>query len=395
VDKSRSTVVVLSTTDWDAPQFGSRQQIAQGLARRGYRVLFADVPRALHSLISAPADTRRALGRMARLRPVENNLVVYTPLPVLPIYYHPWTNAVNQRLICRDLRHALRRLEWQPDLLITYWPTTAYLVGRLGQRASIYHCIDALTAVRYPLVPPGAIRAHEAELCRRVDLVVARTEELAADKRRFNPNTVYLPGGVDTTLFDPARLLEPSPAIASLPRPRVGFVGTIDDRVDVDLLTAAARSLPDVTFVLAGPQKRHLVDLRPLEALPNVRFLPALPHPQVPALVAGFDVCLIPYRVNPYTEGLSPLKLYEYLAMGKPVIATNLPYLRREADTIHLAQSSEAFIAALRLEVTRVSSAEERARRRKIAEAHTWARQVDTMEQYMTELLATNPDAVP
>ena len=105
--------------------------------------------------------------------------------------------------------------------------------------------------------------------------------------------------------------------------------------------------------------------------------------------MSAFDVCLIPYRVNPYTEGLSPLKLYEYLAMEKPVVATNLPYLRREADTIHLAHSSEAFAAALKLEIWRASSPDERLRRRQIAEAHTWARQVDAMEQYMHELLET------
>src|SRR5215217_3646528 len=131
------TFVFISTTDWDAPQFGSRQQIAQLLARRGNRVLFVEVPRALHSFISAPSETLRALRRMGQMRSLEEGLFVYTPRPVLPIYYHPLTNAVNQRLLAADVRGALRRLGWpRPDVLWTYWPNSAYLVGQLGERAS-------------------------------------------------------------------------------------------------------------------------------------------------------------------------------------------------------------------------------------------------------------------
>ena len=164
----------VSTTDWDAPQFGSRQQIARLLAQRGHQVLFVDVARALHSLISAPADTRRALGRMDRLRTVADGLTVYTPPPVLPIYYNPATNAVSQRLLLAYLRRALRRLAWpRLDVLWTYWPNSAYLVGRLGERMAVYHCIDALTAVKYPLTPPNAIAEMEAELCRKVDIIFA------------------------------------------------------------------------------------------------------------------------------------------------------------------------------------------------------------------------------
>jgi hypothetical protein len=214
------TFVWLSTTDWDAPQFGSRQQLARRLAGRGHRVLFVEVARSLHSFISDAAGTRRAMGRMGRIRREEKkgnsgelegtqgklgredvslveygSLYLYTPRPVLPVYYHPVTNYLNQRLMAGDLRGVVRRLGWRPDVLWTYWPNTADLIGRLGERLAVYHCIDDFTAVTYPLTPAGAIAKMEAALCQRVDMVFTRTEGLAAQKKRLNPQTFAGWGG--------------------------------------------------------------------------------------------------------------------------------------------------------------------------------------------------------
>ncbi len=381
------TIVILSTTDWDAPQFGSRQQIARQFVRRGHWVLFVEIPRALHSLISDPGGTRRAWRRIGRTRQVTDGPLVYTPLPVLPVYYNPATNAVSQRLLCRDLRRTLVRLGHRPDLLWTYWPNTAYLVGRLGERVAVYHCIDDFAAVGYPLTTRAAISRMEAEQCRRADIVFARTEALAAAKRRLNPHTYLLPGGVDTAQFDPARDLVARHDVRALPRPRAGFIGTIDDRLDVDLLAHCAEWLPDTTFVLVGPVKRHRVQVRPLQRLPNVRFLIPCPHHDVPAMMAAFDVCLIPYRINPYTEGLSPIKLYEYLAMGKAVVATDLPYLHREAGNIRIARTAPEFLAEVQAALADSPSKDEQDRRRAAAEAQSWARQMDEIEQHLSPLL--------
>jgi glycosyltransferase involved in cell wall biosynthesis len=387
------TFLFISTTDWDAPQFGSRQQIAQLLARRGHRVLFIEVPRALHSLISAPAETRRALARMGRLRPLEDRLFAYTPRPVLPIYYHPLTNAVNQRLLAADVRSALRRLGWSSlDVLWTYWPNTGYLVGKFGERASVYHCIDEFTTKSYPLVRSGVIAEMEAALCRKVNLVFARTEALAQAKQRFNERVEFLPGGVDIALFDPMRQdLHLPAALLALSHPRVGFLGTIDDRLDIELLTEVARQLSHVTFVMAGPVKKHLVDLTTLAALPNMNFLPAYAHSDAPAMVAALDVCLIPYRINRYTEGLSPLKLYEYLAMGKPVVATDLPYLRREATHVSIAHGVDAFVASIERHLASPPSQQERAEWQRAAAAVSWQSQVDRIEAVLAPLLAVTP----
>ncbi|MCI0394698.1 MAG: glycosyltransferase [Chloroflexi bacterium] len=377
------TFLWLSTTDWDAPQFGSRQQLALCLAGRGHQVLFVEVPRSLHSFISDPAGTRRALKRLGRLRPIAGRIQAYTPWPVLPVYYHPAGNAINQRLLRLDLRRALRRLGRPADVLWTYWPNTAYLVGRLGERLAVYHCIDDFTAVSYPLSPAGAIARMEADLCRRADLVLTRTETLAEARRACNPHTHFLPGGVDVDHFNPARVEAPAADVAALPRPRVGFVGTIDNRLDVAALVACAQALPHVSFVLAGPVKRHLVELDPLQGLSNVYFLPVRPYAAVPAVIAGLDVGFIPYRRTPYTEGLSPLKLYEYLAMGKPVVAADLPYLRREAAHVHLARTAEEYVAAIQERLARPATPQEQSRWAAVASAYSWESQTEEIERLL------------
>jgi glycosyltransferase involved in cell wall biosynthesis len=285
------------------------------------------------------------------------------------------------------VRRALRRRGWRPDLLWTYWPHTASLVGRLGERAAVYHCIDDFVAIGYPLTPRWRLERLEAAQCRAVDLVLDRSEAVAARHRLINPATHLLPGGIDLELFDPERVAAPAADIAALPAPRVGLVGTLDDRLDCQLLADCARALPEVSFVLAGPVKRHRVDLRPLERRPNVHFRPSRPHSEVPAAIAALDVGLIPYRLDAATAALTPLKLYESLAMGKPVAATDLPYLRREPSGVRLARTSAELAAAVRAGLETPPSAQERAQWRAAAAAVSWDRQVDQVEDWLTAMV--------
>jgi glycosyltransferase involved in cell wall biosynthesis len=381
------TFLTLSTTDWDAHQFGSRQAIAASLARRGHRVFFVEVPRALHSFISDPAGTVRALRRVGTKREVQKNLFVYTPRPVLPVYYHPWTNGLNQRLLRRDLRRALERLNWVADVLWTYWPNTSSLVGGFGEQISVYHCIDDFKAVSYPLVRDGVLATMEAELCRRVDLVLAGSPGLRDDKLRFNSRTELLASGVDQAFLAAGTAVEPDPSIAMLPAPRVGFVGTIDDRIDAELVAASARALSQATFVLIGPVKRHRFSTTALAGLPNVRLLGPRPHGQIPAALAAFDVAIIPYRRNAFTESLSPAKLYEYLAAGIPTVTIDLPFAQPLRSHLRIAKDTEDFIAALRDLIDCPPAAESRRRWRAAARKNSWEQRVDTIEALLLERL--------
>lgn len=381
------TFVFLSTTDWDSPQFGARHGIAQELGRRGHRVLFVEVARALHSLISDPVGTRRALTRLGKIRKAAPGVMAFTPWPVLPIYYSPMTNAVNQRLLALYVHQALRHLGWKADVLWTYWPNSAPILSRLGERVAVYHCADDMAAVRYPFVRQETIRRMEARLCSLVQVVFARTPAIAENRAQYNERTILLAGGIDPLRFDPARISMLPPALEAIPHPRAGFIGTIDDRLDVALLVHCAKRLPEIQWVLVGPVKGHRVGLEPLEEIGNVHFLPACAHHEVPVYVSGFDVGLIPYAVNDYTRMLAPIKLYEYLAMGKPVVSTPIPYVLREAANVRIAADAEAFAEAVQDALAHPPTEEERTAWRAIALQYSWGAQVDVIEKVLAPLL--------
>ncbi|MEM7031270.1 MAG: glycosyltransferase [Chloroflexota bacterium] len=383
---SKYTFVILSTTDWDAPQFGSRQQIALQLAKRGHQVLFTEQPRALHSLISdrkkSLLQTRRWLeGGLRTVIPDLPNLQVYSPPPVLPIFYHPLTNPISQRILKIALRRTLKRLGWQADIFWTYWANSDYLVGAFREKMAVYHCIDNFRASGYPFVSVEHMIALEERLCQKVDYVFTRTTGSADLLKPHSHRLAILDGGVDLAQFDASREFHIPPELADVPSPRIGLVGSLDDRLDVELLDYVANRHPDVQLVLAGFYRAHLVDLSTLLARANVHLLPAVPHHRVPEFVAQFDVCLIPYRVNDFTREVSPLKLYEFLAMGKPVVATPLPYNCREEKHIYLAETSQDFANAVGEALNEPVSLEVQASRRQAAEPHTWANQVDMIEQ--------------
>ena len=119
--------------------------------------------------------------------------------------------------------------------------------------------------------------------------------------------------------------------------------------------------------------------------------LPPCSHAEVPAIVAAFDVCLIPYRVNDYTRALSPIKLYEYLAMGRPVVSTDLPYVRREHALVTIAANRDEFIGAVRDALDRPPSDEQRERWRRAAGSNTWDLQVDAIEGHVESALENRP----
>ena len=168
------------------------------------------------------------------------------------------------------------------------------------------------------------IETQERELLARVDLVFVHSDGLrqlyASQTRR---PIKLVPSAADVSLFQSTKLVHPD--IAGLPKPRLGLSGTLDARVDVALLEELMSRKPGWSLVLIGPARPRRIDLTGLLALPNVYDLGKRPFAELPSLLNGMDVLLIPYRRSELTEFISPLKLYEYLANGAPIVGTPLP----------------------------------------------------------------------
>jgi len=190
----------------------------------------------------------------------------------------------------------------------------------------------------------GSNRRMELELAARCDMVFATAQPLADRLRAANPRTAFIPNGADFDLFHQAAQPRPVPEdLRELAGPILGFVGALQGCIEYGFVAEAARARPDWQFVFIG---RALpgVDLSALEALPNVRFLGLKPHGQLPDYIARFDVCLNLFAPSDLSKDVSPLKFYEYLATGKPIVSTPQPdQVLQYAPLLHIAHTAAEF----------------------------------------------------
>ncbi|MDP3685374.1 MAG: glycosyltransferase, partial [bacterium] len=172
--------------------------------------------------------------------------------------------------------------------------------------------------------------------------------------------------------------------IAHIPHPRIGTVGALDAyKVDIELLEAIAREHPDWHLVLVGPvdysETGDAENVRKLGQLPNVHFLGPKPREEVPAYVHAFDVAIIPYRESPYNAASFPLKFWEFLATGKPVVASGLPSLEPYRHLVTLVSSPEAFVRGIQDALEH--GAESREVRVAESKRHTWESRLNVIEK--------------
>jgi glycosyltransferase involved in cell wall biosynthesis len=198
---------------------------------------------------------------------------------------------------------------------------------------------------------------------------------------------VEIGNGVDFELFDAAyRAPESIAALDALPRPRIGYAGVIAPWIDLELLSGIARAMPEAAVVLIGPAHAGVDPGAAFAACPNVHLVGEVPHERLPHYVAGLDVTLIPFRSTPLTRGVNPNKLYEYMALGKPVVCTDFsPFMRAFAPLVRVAGSADAFVQAIR---DCLSAPPPRAALREVARRNSWERAAGRMAALIESLAA-------
>lgn len=334
-------IVCVGPTDWEGV-WARPQQLMSRLAGRGNRVLYVNPPVTLAAPLKSPALAWRLARSGRRPRPVAEGIWILDPPPFLPLgNRYRFINRCNQVTFAAALRRALDRLSFADPVLWTYLPGTADLAPMVPHAVLCYDCVDDHAA--FPgLIDPGVVERMEADLLRQAGVVLASADRLWRKCAAVRPGALLVPNAADVDHFARARAGLPEPAdLASLPRPRLGFVGGIGAWVDLDLIALAASSHPEWSVVLVGPL---LTDAGRLRGLPNVHLLGPRPYRDLPAYLAAFDLCLNPFRVNRLTASVNPIKVYEYLAAGREVVSTALPELDALRGVIHLAADGADFV---------------------------------------------------
>lgn len=263
--------------------------------------------------------------------------------PVMwPSFEGATSAALNQRLLARAVHEALRLVApGKHPILVSTTPTVPGLFRDRKFTRTVYYCVDDFT--HWYGINGRAIQRLEQETLDACDLMIATSTAILEARAACVSASTLLTHGVDLAHFSRA-MPNPASPLAALPRPLVGMFGVFDQRVDAHALRAAALMSPQATFVILGP----VMDRDPDEFcdVPNLRFFDAVPYAELPGHVCHFDLCILPYLVDESTRNINPLKLKEYLASGKPVIASPLPEAIRLAEYLTVADA-DAFPQAV------------------------------------------------
>jgi glycosyltransferase involved in cell wall biosynthesis len=321
------TLFVFSHLSWDFV-FQRPQQLVSRLARH-YRIFFIEEPE--------PAGGTE--------EPKPPGWQASQPLPQLTVLRA--TGCVQKRGFNEDnvqtLFEKLSELRQQHPNCIAwlYTPMAMPLLKVLDPAVVIYDCMDELSAF---MNPPDGLLENERRLLERADLVFTGGPSLYAIKQGLNANVHCFPSSVDVTHFRKALDRNSAyPPHDLLPKPRLGFFGVLDERLDVELIAAIADARPHWQLVLVGPVVK--IDPASLPQRPNICYMGQQPYALLPSFLASWDVCLMPFAMNEATRFISPTKSLEYMAAELPTVSTAVrDVVEQHADVVMIAESAADFI---------------------------------------------------
>ncbi|MEA2604206.1 MAG: hypothetical protein QOF89_5198 [Acidobacteriota bacterium] len=366
---SKPPILYLPAVAWQY-RFQRPQHLALALARAGHPVLYVD------------GFLRSRLLPARQLTHVQSGVhVLRVRVPGRPDPYRQPLRREAAACLAETILAGLRHE--RPLMVLVQLPFWAELGRELARRLAVPLVYDRIDLhVGFPNVPAG-IEAVEAGLIRTADLVCATAGLLAERPREVSPQVLLLPNGVDLEAFpppaDPAELgRDPAAGV------RVGYVGALGPWFDVEAVQEAARTLSGWRFRLAGRVEDP--EIAALCALPNLETVGEIPFAEVPGFLAGLDVALVPFRDLPLTRAVDPVKLYEALATGLPVVARRLPETERWSEPlVYLYDGPEDFVRQLRRAVAEHTPELARERRR-AAESESWDRRVADLLQAVSPL---------
>ena len=341
------------------------RSLFEAVTRSGHRVLWVDHFSSWgkrEMLAYLRADPRRLVGSLS---PETKGMRVLTSPLRIPRRDGPLAAAAAASA-ARAIRRAIRDAGFESPLLWASAPSAEALIGKIGESGVLYDCADDLRS----LGADEVTLAREARIESRADVVLTCMPSVQALKVGRSRRVVCVPNGVDAAHFRAAaRPGSVPPRVAGLRRPIVGYSGVVYDRIDWDMVDAVCSMRPDWSFVFMGliqqpPPKR-------LERLANLHFFGEVAFEDLPDYYRGVDVCWIPHKVNALTSRQSSLKVLEYLAAGRPAVATDIPVPSDLQPFLPIAGSPIEMVELLELATGRDSD-EDRAARCDAAAPHSW-----------------------
>ncbi len=375
-------IIVLSNIAWSF-SWQRHQQFAVRLARKN-RVLFVEPPVSpllpFHDRELFRAALRKKFGGTTR---INRNLVLFFPPPALPGGgVSLAVQRLNQAILSRAIRRDASLLGFSSPLVWNYSPYYSGTSFSLGQKSTIYDCVDEMSKEGGGIKGKVA-RKLERETLARSDLVLTTSRYLFRTRRPYNRRTFLLPNGAD---FDRYQAAGPAgenvhPEIERFPAPRIGCSGTFNRRVDEDLVRWIAERRPDWSLLFIGPATSIP---QCLNNVPNVHFLGNVPPEQLPGYLTKLSAGIVPYRNSRETRAIHPVKVYDYLAAGLPVVSTSFGDIEYFREVIKIAGNREGFLSHLDA-VLGENDPRGRDRRTDFARRNSWDQRIEEIGRILGE----------
>lgn len=372
-------IICVGLPNWEGDYMKTIVEMMSVLARKN-RVLYVDYEYTYKDLFSAflkktNIPLKRMIGLKNRLRLLtlkdNTEIHVLTPPPTLPVNwiksekrYRSLQNRNAQRVKDAILK-ATHHLGFKNPIVINAFNPFYGLpmLGKLEEKLNVYYCYDEISAAHWCKNHGAGL---EIEFMQKVDLVLTSSEGLYAKKRKWNDNTYLVKNGVNFDLFHKAFQTR---KVATVQK-NIGYIGSMDDRLDYELLEYCIRQTPEYQYVFVG-RVNDEAGRQKLAAYPNVQIIGAKSPAELPEYLKVFSLGLIPFLKNEFTENIYPLKVNEYLAAGIPVVATDFAPMDDFEEVISIADSPEAFLQSIHWELEQDNDDKARERVR-IAQSNAW-----------------------
>jgi len=310
---------------------------------------------------------------------------VYSPF-TLPVHHLGWVRLLNEMILRHQIHHVVHKLSLNDPIVWVACPAACDTAIRMKRGLLVYQRTDRLE--EYPNVAPDIISKYDQKLKASADLTLFVNSSLYEEERSRCKNAFFLDHGVDYDMFAMAEQKPYKPEdIADVPKPIVGFFGAIDDHTsNIAFVEKVVDLLPHMSFVFVGEASS---DMTSLQKRTNVWLLGQKPYEQIPHYGEAFDVAIMPWRQNRWIEACNPIKLKEYLALGKPIVSTPFPELQKYRDVVYEAKMPEEFAEYIKRALAEDNPDRIAARRKKVEKA-TW----DSKSQLVLDALFSNNQPV-
>lgn len=400
--EEKYNIICLSNQLWDFPNWTNKRHVMYRMAERGNNVLFVDPPLNTGRVFSKQVKKGNwgPLRLLTQKKKDKSGVIVYTPLNTIPFSETTagWHIKRINKLAKKHLDPNLKTILWVYHVQLQHLKD---YTDSIEHDFLVYDCVDNYegfpenSSFYSTTVPKKQVIEQERELTEKADVVFATAPGLVDKLKIFSKSVHFTPNVGDYERFKVVPLI-PSDKIPeeirNIPRPRVGYIGALDDyKFDYELVKKVARDHPGYSFILIGPlalkdQEASLEDLG-FGGLENVYFLGSRPYDQKEYYLAGFDVDMIPYQLNDYTVGgCFPVKFHDSLAAELPVVVTDMPAYIPFRDVCYISKNFEEFSQNIKRALEE-DTAEKRKQRQLVAKDNNWEGKVDKMLGILSETI--------